>query len=69
MIAENTERQIGLHPNVTIRHARNALHLLIKGAVIQIVESVGPNDEADAPTAQLLEGLQEEISGWKGTTP
>ena len=65
MNIENTERQIGPHPNVTIRHARHALHLLVNGAVLQIEEALGSTPAAEQASNQLIASLREELGNWK----
>lgn len=56
------------HPNVTIRHARHALHLLITGACADINSHFGPlqDREQGVAYATLFRSLLEEIEEWTG---
>lgn len=61
---ENPERQINPHPNVTIRQSRNAMHILITGAM-RSIEQASPNPESVPIFARLLiDNLMEEIAAW-----
>lgn len=57
------------HPNVTIRHARHAVHLLMMGAVADI-DAEFAGDDAGAATAkahhvELFDGIASEMDMWE----
>jgi hypothetical protein len=56
----------GPHPNVIIRHARNALHLLISGALRDI--EAGTTDTTSPTTEEairdLFDGLHNQMDQW-----
>lgn len=66
MTITNSERQIGPHPNVTIRHARHAFHLLVSGALREIDAAVTDEPTKQKWARELFDNLDEERSGWEG---
>lgn len=53
------------HAQVTIRHARHALELLVKGAIRDIETRYGDTEECNARVVELFDNLTEQLQGWE----
>jgi hypothetical protein len=53
------------NPAVTIRHARNAIHLLVSGAVRDIEAEFAEVESASEPIRALFDELADELDQWE----
>jgi hypothetical protein len=55
------------NPNVTTRHARNAIHLILSGAIrdIEAEFAVGQEDERKGAIIKLFDEVADEIDEWE----